>query len=160
LEELVQENRFRQDLFFRLNVIELYLPPLRERPEDILLIAEHYLKKFTRANNKVIRGITEPAIEALQSYPWPGNVRELVNVIERGTILSHKDQLDLQDLPAHIVNYTSEPRGILKMQSLAEAEKFHIKKVLLHTSSIEEAARVLGIDPATLWRKRKKYQLD
>ena len=160
LEELVQENRFRKDLFFRLNVIELYLPPLRKRPEDIVLLAEHYLKKFTRANNKVIKGITEPAIEALQSYPWPGNVRELVNVIERGTILSHKDQLDLQDLPAHIANYTSEPRGILNIQSLAEVEKNHIENVLLHTSSIEEAARVLGIDPATLWRKRKKYQLD
>jgi NtrC-family two-component system response regulator AlgB len=160
LEELVQENRFRKDLFFRLNVIELYLPPLRKRPEDIVLLAEHYLKKFTRANNKVIKGITEPAIEALQSYPWPGNVRELVNVIERGTILSHKDQLDLQDLPAHIANYTSEPRGILNIQSLTEVEKNHIENVLLHTSSIEEAARVLGIDPATLWRKRKKYQLD
>jgi len=160
LEELVQENMFRKDLFFRLNVIELFLPPLRERPEDILLIAEHYLEKFTMANNKVIKGITEQAIEALQSYPWPGNIRELVNVIERGTILSHKDHLDLQDFPVHIVNYKSETPGILKMQSLAEAEKFHIKKVLLHTSSIEEAARVLGIDPATLWRKRKKYQID
>lgn len=160
LEELVRENMFRRDLFFRLNVIELFLPPLRERPEDILLIAEHYLEKFTIANNKTIKGITEPAVEALQSYPWPGNVRELVNVIERGTILSHKDQLDLQDLPVHIVNYKSELPGILEMQSLEEAEKFYIKKVLLHTSSIEEAARVLGIDPATLWRKRKKYQLD
>jgi NtrC-family two-component system response regulator AlgB len=159
LEELVQENRFRQDLFFRLNVIELYLPPLRERPEDIFLIAEHYLKKFTRANNKIINGITEPAIDALQSYPWPGNIRELVNVIERGTILSQKDHLDLQDLPAHIVNYKSEPPDILKMQSLADVEKNRIKNVLLHTSSIEEAARVLGIDPATLWRKRKKYQI-
>jgi len=160
LEELVQENMFRKDLFFRLNVIELFLPPLRERPEDILLIAEHYLEKFTMANNKIIKGITERALEALQSYPWPGNIRELVNVIERGTILSHKDHLDLQDLPVHIANYKSEPPGILKMQSLAEAEKFHIKKVLLHTSSIEEASRVLSIDPATLWRKRKKYQLD
>jgi two-component system, NtrC family, response regulator AlgB len=160
LEELVQENMFRQDLFFRLNVIELFLPPLRERPEDILLIAEHYLDKFTLANNKVIKGITEQALKALQSYPWPGNIRELINVIERGTILSHKDHLDLQDLPVHIVNYKSETPGILKMQSLAEAEKFHIKEVLLHTTSIEEAARVLGIDPATLWRKRKKYQLD
>jgi two-component system, NtrC family, response regulator AlgB len=160
LEELVQENMFRQDLFFRLNVIELFLPPLRERPEDILLIAEHYLEKFTAANNKVIKRITEPAVQALQSYPWPGNIRELVNVIERGTILSHKDQLELQDLPAHIVNYKFDPPDISKMQSLAEVEKLHIKKVLLNTSSMETAARVLGMDPATLWRKRKKYQLD
>lgn len=160
LEELVRENMFRRDLFFRLNVIELFLPPLRERPEDILIIAEHYLEKFTLANNKVIKGITEQAQEALQSYSWPGNIRELINVIERGTILSHKGHLDLQDLPAHIVNYKSETPGILRTQSLAEAEKFHIKEALLHTASIEEAARILGIDPATLWRKRKKYQLD
>jgi len=160
LEELVKENLFRRDLFFRLNVIELFLPPLRERPEDIPLIAKHYLSKFAMANNKAIRGITKEALEALQVYPWPGNIRELINVIERGTILSSKDRLHPEDLPPHIVNYTSEAESLAKMQSLAEIEKSHIKDVLLHTASIEEAARVLSIDPATLWRKRKKYQLD
>jgi len=100
-------------------------------------------------------------IEAVsKEFNVPGNIRELINVIERGTILSHKNHLGLKDLPVHIVNYKSETPGILKMQSLTEAEKFHIKKVLLHTTSIEEAARILGIDPATLWRKRKKYQID
>ena len=160
LEELVQENMFRQDLFFRLNVIELFLPPLRERPEDISLIAEHYLGQFATLNNKNIKGITEQVLNSFQSYPWPGNIRELINVIERGTILSQNDRLTMEDLPSHIINYEPETPRTRKLQTIAEAEKSHIKKVLLHTSSIEEAARVLGIDPATLWRKRKKYQID
>jgi NtrC-family two-component system response regulator AlgB len=136
------------------------LPPLRERPEDIPLIAEHYLAKFATSNNKAIRGITPQALEVLQAYPWPGNIRELMNVIERGSILSSQDRLHRKDLPPHIVNYRSEAQGLAKMQSLAEIEKAHINDVLLHTESMEEAARVLGIDPATLWRKRKKYHLD
>jgi NtrC-family two-component system response regulator AlgB len=160
LEELVRDNLFRQDLFFRLNVIELYMPPLRERTEDIRLIAKHYLKKFARDNDKAINGITDKAMQALQSYPWPGNIRELINVVERGTILSHHNMLTQEDLPPHILNYKTGESSTGKMQTLSEAEKMHIKEALLHTASIEEAARVLGIDPATLWRKRKKYQLD
>jgi NtrC-family two-component system response regulator AlgB len=160
LEELVRDNLFRQDLFFRLNVIELCMPPLRERPEDIRLIAKHYLNKFARDNDKAINGITDKAMQALQSYSWPGNIRELINVIERGTILSQHNMLTREDLPPHILNYKPGESSAGKMQTLAEAEKMHVKEALLHTASIEEAARVLGIDPATLWRKRKKYQLD
>ena len=160
LEELVQDKMFRQDLFFRLNVVELYLPPLRERLEDISLIAEHYLIHFATVNNKHMKGITEQVLKSFQSYPWPGNIRELINVIERGTILSQNDRLTMEDLPPHIINYEPETLSTRKMQTIAEAEKSHIKEVLLHTESIEEAARVLGIDPATLWRKRKKYQID
>ncbi|MDI6687019.1 MAG: sigma-54 dependent transcriptional regulator [Desulfobacterales bacterium] len=160
LEELVRDNLFRQDLFFRLNVIELYMPPLRERPEDILLIAKHYLNKFSRDNDKAINGITDKAIQALQSYSWPGNIRELINVIERGTILSQHNMLTREELPPHILNYKLGKSSAGEMQTLAKAEKTHIKEALLQTASIEEAARVLGIDPATLWRKRKKYQLD
>lgn len=160
LEELVQENMFRQDLFFRLNVVELFLPPLRERPEDISLIAEHYIRQFAAANNKHMKGITEEVLKSFRTYPWPGNIRELINVIERGTILSRKDRITMEDLPPHIMNYKPETPIALKLKTIAEAEKSHIKQVLLHTSSIEEAARVLGIDPATLWRKRKKYQID
>lgn len=160
LEELVRDNLFRQDLFFRLNVIELYMPPLRERPEDIRLIAEYYLNKFARDNDKAINGITDKAMQALQSYSWPGNIRELINVIERGAILSQHNMLTREELPPHILNYKPGKSSAGEMQTLAKSEKMHIKEALLHTASIEEAARVLGIDPATLWRKRKKYQLD
>jgi len=160
LDELVNEKIFRQDLFYRLNVMEIFMPPLRERPEDIPLIAEHYLTKFALVNNKDIKGISEKVLEALQSYPWPGNIRELINVIERGTILSRQDHLTLKDLPHHIVNYKPGSPDTGKTKSLAEVEKSHIKETLLHTASIEEAAQVLGIDPATLWRKRKKYHMD
>jgi len=160
LEELVRDNLFRQDLFFRLNVIELYMPPLRERPEDIRLIAKHYLNKFARDNDKAINGVTDKAMQALQSYSWPGNIRELINVIERGTILSQHNMLTREELPPHILNYKPGESSTGEIQTLAKAEKTHIKEALLHTASIEEAARVLGIDPATLWRKRKKYQLD
>nr|MBC8458064.1 sigma-54-dependent Fis family transcriptional regulator [Deltaproteobacteria bacterium] len=160
LDELINEKIFRQDLFYRLNVVEIFMTPLRERPEDIPLIAEHYLTKFALVNNKAIKGISEKVLEALQSYPWPGNIRELINIIERGTVLSRQDQLTLKDLPHHIVNYKPGSPDTGKTKSLAEVEKSHIKEVLLHTASIEEAAQVLGIDPATLWRKRKKYHMD
>lgn len=143
----------------RFALIELFLPPLRERPEDIPLIAEHYLSKFAAANRKEVRAITPQALDALQAYPWIGNIRELINVIERGTILSGKDCLYEKDLPSHIANYRSNVRSSNNLRSLVEAEKSHIKEVLLHTDSIEEAARVLDIDPTTLWRKRKKYHL-
>lgn len=160
LEQLVQENVFRQDLYYRLNVIEIFMPPLRDRREDIQLLAEHYLRKFATENNRDIKGITDASMEILQSYPWPGNVRELINVIERGTILGCQDHLTPEDLPPHMVNYTPRKDSDQKLQPLSEIEKAHIKEVLLHTASVEEAAQVLGIDPATLWRKRKKYQLD
>jgi len=160
LEELVEEKLFRHDLYYRLNVVEIFMPPLRERPEDVRLLAEHYLKKFSKENNRDVNGIDGKAIEILQFYPWPGNIRELINVIERGTILSRQDHLTPEDLPAHIVDYTPGKDSDQKLRPLSELEKAHIKEVLLHTQSMEEAAQVLGIDPATLWRKRKKYQLD
>jgi NtrC-family two-component system response regulator AlgB len=160
LEELVQEKVFRQDLYYRLNVVEIFMPPLCERREDIQLIAEHYLKKFSKENNRGVKGFADQTMEILQSYPWPGNIRELINVIERGTILSRQDHLTPEDLPIHIVNYTPRKDSDQKLRPLSEVEKAHIKEVLLHTQSMEEAAQVLGIDPATLWRKRKKYQLD
>jgi len=97
-----------------------------------------------------IKEIERQTLHALETYPWPGNILELMNVIERGIILSKKDRLILKDLPAHINNFKSNTFSKAKMQTLAEAKKFHIKEVLLHTESIEEAARVLSIDPATL----------
>ncbi len=160
LEELVRENLFRQDLFFRINVVEIYMPPLRDRPEDIPFLADHYLKQFARENRRPVRKIAETALQRLQAYPWPGNIRELVNVIERGIILCRTDQMTPEDLPPHIADYAPRRPDAGPLKTIEAMERDHIEQVILHTESMEEAARVLGIDPATLWRKRKKYHLD
>jgi two-component system, NtrC family, response regulator AlgB len=160
LEALVQEKMFRQDLYYRLNVVDIYLPPLRERPEDIPLLAQHYLTKFTQVNQKSVSHIDDRALRLMQAYPWPGNIRELINVIERGAILSSREILLPEDLPPYIQNYSPGKDSSQILCSLAEMEKTHITEVLRHTPSLEEAAKVLGIDPATLWRKRKKYHLE
>jgi NtrC-family two-component system response regulator AlgB len=141
-------------------VLEIFLPPLRERVEDIPLLAKHYLKKIAEENNKKLKGVSDQALQLLQTYPWPGNIRELIHVIERATILSTDEVIKLEALPSHLVNYSHAEKSSDVLKPLSEIEKAHIKQVLLHTRSIEEAAQVLGIDPATLWRKRKKYQLD
>jgi len=160
LEAMVREKAFREDLFYRLNVIEIFMPPLRERLEDVPLFAAHFLEKFARENGKKVKGLTEEALHVLQSYTWPGNIRELVNAIERATILAKGEQVAPDDLPEHITGFRSDEHGTNQLISLAEVEKDHIKAALARTASMEEAARVLGIDPATLWRKRKRYHLD
>ena len=160
LEELVHDGLFRRDLYFRLKVVELFLPPLRERPEDIPLLVNHYLQRQARLNNKPVKDVEEEAMALLQTYPWPGNVRELVNAVERAVILSTRPQLVQSDLPPHIASFRNDPDGEGPLLSLAEVEKRHIQQVLLRTSSLEEAARVLGINATTLWRKRKQSLLD
>lgn len=160
LDEMVREGTFREDLYYRLNVMELFLPPLRERPEDIQLLAKHYLKRSAQMNDKKAKGIDDEALQRLQDYPWPGNVRELINTIERSVIIAQGPHLKLSDLPPSIAKFNPSVPSENPLQSLAEVEKQHIQQVILHTGSLEEAAKVLGIDPATLWRKRKKYQLD
>lgn len=160
LDELVQEKSFRQDLFYRLNVVEIFMPPLRERPEDVQLLAEHYLARFARENRKTVQTIAEDALNLLRTYPWPGNIRELINIIQRGTILTRDKVIKPEDLPAHVVNYKMDTRSSKNLPSLAEIEKAHIKEVLLHADSLEQAAQILGVDPATLWRKRKRHQID
>jgi NtrC-family two-component system response regulator AlgB len=160
LDEMVREGAFREDLFFRLNVLELFLPPLRERPEDIPLLAEHYLKRSARLNDKAVRRIAPETLRRLQDYPWPGNVRELLNTIERLVVMARDTEVNPEDLPAGIANFNPRAGSATPIASLAEMEKRHIQEAMLRTASLEDAARALGIDPATLWRKRKKYQLD
>ena len=160
LEELVRDGTFRQDLYFRLRVVELYLPPLRERPEDIPLLIEHYLRHFALLNNKPVKEVDDGALRLLQDYPWPGNVRELVNVLERAVILSSHPKLGVGDLPSQIIRFEKHQGSQTCLVSLAEIERRHIEEVMLHTPSLEEAARVLGINLTTLWRKRKQYRLD
>jgi NtrC-family two-component system response regulator AlgB len=141
-------------------VLELFLPPLRERPEDIELLAEMFLKQSARLNRKPVSRITPEALRLLQNYPWPGNIRELINTMERSVIITHDDSLKPADLSPAVAHFNPSASSGPGFQNLDEIEKQHIQNVLLHTASLDEAARVLGIDPATLWRKRKKYQLE
>jgi NtrC-family two-component system response regulator AlgB len=160
LSTAVAVGSFREDLFYRLNVIEVTLPALRERPRDILPLADHLLRFFGRQSSKPVNGFSAEARAALARYPWPGNVRELRNAVERGVILTAGPEIGLADLPAPVgapgPALIAEVGGRVTLDDL-EAE--HIRRVLACTPTIEEAATVLGIDPSTLYRKRKRYGL-
>ena len=156
LEDAVKEGRFREDLFYRLNVIQIEIPPLRERPEDVIALAERLLVFHGRNNHRSFLGFTEEAIQALAGNRWPGNVRELSNAVERAAILCRNDRIGLECLPANLL-----PRDFtLKIGDPVTIEKIeeqHIRQVLSNAKSLQEAAAILGIDQATLWRRRKKY---
>ena len=156
LEEAVRAGRFREDLFYRLNVMEIIVPPLRERREDILPLAERLLAFFARQNHRKMLGFTTEAREALVNYAWPGNVRELRNAIERAVLLSNDDQIGREHLPLKLTPPPTELQ-VGDLVSLEKIEERHIRQVLAATKSFDEAARVLGLDPVTLWRRRKKY---
>lgn len=151
LDEALKEGSFREDLFYRLNALRLKLPPLRERPEDIPLLIQYFLKKFAK---ETAIEISPEAMLALRTYRWSGNVRELENVIERAALLAKDGIVELSHLPEEVRSSAEKPSHAL---SLEEVEKLHIKRVLQHAKDYDEAAQILGIDPATLWRKRKKY---
>jgi NtrC-family two-component system response regulator AlgB len=153
LDEAMKEGAFREDLFYRLNAVRLRLVPLRERPEDIPVLIQHFLEKFAKGS---IVNLSTESMKALRAYRWSGNVRELEHVIERAVLLAQKEIIELAHLPEEVRTTAEEP-GVAR--SLEEMEKLHIKKVLQQTKDLDEAARVLGIDPATLWRKRKKFGL-
>jgi NtrC-family two-component system response regulator AlgB len=156
LEKAVQEGRFREDLFFRLNVIPIEVPPLRERHEDIVPLAEKMLLFFGRKYHRSFAGFTEEAREVLGTYPWPGNVRELRNVAERAAILCRSPHVGAEHLPGTVLPRESITR-IGDHVALDKVEEQHVRRILAATKSLQEAADVLGIDQATLWRKRKKY---
>jgi NtrC-family two-component system response regulator AlgB len=152
----VKAGRFREDLFYRLNVVEIIVPPLRERQEDILPLAERLLAFFARQNHRRILGFTAAARAALQHYHWPGNIRELRNVIERAVLLSQGEIIGVENMPLHLASTPTEPK-VGDLVSLEIIEEMHIRQVLAAAKSLEEAARILGMDPVTLWRRRKKY---
>ena len=154
----VKAGRFREDLFYRLNVVEIIVPPLRERQEDILPLAERLLAFFARQNHRRILGFTAAARAALQHYHWPGNIRELRNVIERAVLLSQGEIIGVENMPLHLASTPTEPK-VGDLVSLEIIEEMHIRQVLAAAKSLEEAARILGMDPVTLWRRRKKYGL-
>jgi len=157
LEAEMTAGRFREDLFYRLNVIEVTLPPLRERRADIPLLAEHLLRFFARQAGKALSGFAEPVRDALLRYPWPGNIRELRNAVERGAILASGPLIELDHLPSQIGSPATVRQTAGQPATLDQMEAEHIRRTLEATATIEEAAARLGIDPSTLYRKRKRY---
>lgn len=160
LEELMRQGLFREDLLYRLNVIELELPPLRERPEDILRLAQRFLLFFARSARRQPPELSQAAQVALKSYHWPGNVRELRNTVERAVILWPAQVIEPQAFPAHIAAQvkSAEAPQVGGNFSLEDIEREHIARVVGRSPTLDDAAAVLGIDSSTLWRKRKKYE--
>ena len=158
----VASGRFRQDLFFRLNVIGLHLPPLAARREDIPLLAYYFLRKHSLRMGRNLDSIATQAMTALMDYAYPGNVRELENIIERGVALAQNLELSLQDLPNSLQKnlVITHPLDTPELQTLAEREEHYIKQILEHSEgNRSKAASILGIDRVSLWRKLKKYGL-
>jgi len=167
LEEAMKKGRFREDLYYRLNVITIHLPPLRERKEDIPLLIDHFLKKYSRENQKEVSDVSKEARAALLRYPYPGNVRELENIIERAVVLCRGTSITTQDLPFHLLDGRSErlwqPAGKGKTlpESLEEIERDLILKSLREHQGVQtKAARALGISERVLRYKIRKYQID
>jgi NtrC-family two-component system response regulator AlgB len=158
LDQDVEDGRFREDLLFRLNVIEVRVPALRERPEDIPRLARRFLTFFARAAGRPTPELTSEAGDALVAYGWPGNVRELRNVMERAIILWPARAIGPEALPERIATLTTPLPRLGGDFTLERIERDHILRVLQRTPTLEDAARVLGIDSSTLWRKRKRYE--
>jgi len=161
LDEHVRKGLFREDLLYRLNVIDLQLPPLRERPEDILRLARRFLLFFAKSARRRPQELSEAAEDALRSYSWPGNIRQLKNAIERAVILWPAQVIGPEAFPAHI---SARVRSVESPQvggdfSLEDIEREHIARVVTRSATLEDASAVLGIDASTLWRKRKKYEI-
>jgi NtrC-family two-component system response regulator AlgB len=163
----VAEGAFREDLYFRLNVIMAEMPPLRQRPGDLIRFAGHYSKHFAALCGRRLEGFSEAALAAIRAYSWPGNLRELRNAIERAVIMAKGNKINLEDLPAELRGQmapgTKANGALVEVGSLVSMEKLeeaHLRKVLERTSNLAEAAQVLGIDQATLYRKRKKIGLE
>lgn len=158
LEEAVKNHRFREDLFYRLNVIQIEIPPLRERPDDVVNLARRLITFFGRSNHRASQRFTDDALQVLRRYSWPGNVRELRNVVERASILCNSESVGIEHLPEKLLNVEECPKPG-DLASLDTIEETHIRRVLASTKSLQEAADILGIDQATLWRRRKRYNI-
>ncbi|MEW5976889.1 MAG: sigma-54 dependent transcriptional regulator [Acidobacteriota bacterium] len=156
LESMVSANTFREDLYYRLNVFSITIAPLRERREDITLLAEHFLRSFAQAMSKSITKLSPEALKLLHSHEWPGNVRELQNAMERAVLVCRGDEIHADDLPFRLQNAVPVANG----KSLADVERSHIKRILDESGwNISRAARCLEIDRVTLYNKIKRYHL-
>ncbi len=158
LQAAVKEGRFREDLYWRLNVVHVHIPPLRERPEDVPVLARLFLERFAQSMSRRPMTFAPDALDALASYPWPGNVRELQNAIERAVVVGRGDVVSAADLPLRVTQSPAAPGSA--PGSLAEAERAHVQAVLDASGwNITRAARTLDVDRVTLYNKIKKYDL-
>jgi transcriptional regulator with PAS, ATPase and Fis domain len=156
LEQLIAEGGFREDFYFRINVFEIHVPPLRERRGDIPLLAGHFLKKYSTQMNKRWSEFAPEAMDLLKRYSWPGNVRELANAVERALVVGTPPTVRLEDLPVRLSQETS----VADRDSLAGIEQAHVEGILERTGwNIAQAARILAIDRKTLYLKIEKYGL-
>ncbi len=165
LEQKVRGKTFREDLYYRLNVIEVIVPPLRERKDDIPLLINYFIKKFSRENKKAIKGIDGDAIQVIMRYNWPGNIRELKNVIERAVVLCPGELITINDLSDKIIKDSNSFKEQQRLSSLKVCIEDFEKNLLSNVYSTqnknkEETAKVLGIDLATLYRKLHKYGIE
>jgi DNA-binding NtrC family response regulator len=157
LSQAILNKAFREDLFYRLNVIFFTMPPLRDRKEDIPLLAEHFLVQFTQEVNRGVERISRDAMDELMLYEWPGNVRELSNAIERAVVVCKTSTITPYDLP---IGPSLEDELKARYSSLGDLEKQHILKILNQTQwNISKSAAILGIDRSTLYNKIKRYKL-
>jgi two-component system response regulator PilR (NtrC family) len=168
LRRAVEEGRFREDLFYRLNVIAIQLPPLRQRKEDVPALVNHFVEKYARENDKPVAGPTPEALQALMDYDWPGNVRELENVIERGVVLTTATRIGRDLIPDHVRTAPSfhvphlavPPEGISLRDVIANFERRLIESTLESTGGVQkEAARLLGLKPTTLNEMIKRHNI-
>jgi DNA-binding NtrC family response regulator len=163
-ELLVQEGRFRQDLYYRLNVIRMDLPPLRERADDIPILIEHFMRKFSEQSQRKLDGIEPEALAALTNYHWPGNIRELEHTIERAVLLGKESRIGLQDFSPSLVarndNVLPLADALAKSYTLKDLEKEYIMRVMeIAGGNKTEAAKTLGVDRTTLYRKLEEYKV-
>jgi DNA-binding NtrC family response regulator len=164
LEIEVEEKRFREDLFYRLNVVQIHIPPLRMRGEDVLLLANHFVKKFVERTGKNVIGISGEAAKKLLEYDWPGNVRQLENSMERAVALTRTDHIQIEDLPERISRFESSASTLTEVNtqhvlSLDQIEKRHIQRALKNANGNKtQAAKALGVDRRTLYRKLERYE--
>ena len=157
LEALIAEGSFREDLYYRINVFVIDLPPLRDRPEDIPALTHHFIEKYAHAMGRPIKDVS-PEVEAmLVSYSWPGNVRELENAVERAMVVGREPSLQPDDLPLQLIRADGEPEGV----TLAALERRHIERILREEEgNITRTAAVLGIDRGTLYNKLRRYGIE
>jgi DNA-binding NtrC family response regulator len=156
----VKDNHFREDLYYRLNVVSIEMPALRERPSDIPLLASHFLQKYARENGKTVDGFTDDALSQLANYAWPGNVRELENAVERAVVVAKKPRIGVEDLSPAIATAARRPDGMpaIPGSTMDDLERFAILKTLEHTGgSTSRAAEMLGISPRTIQYRLQQY---